>query len=63
MKLEPYWESIFFVMMVSFVVLYTIFLIKDLDNPFDYAVDKDGSNEVSLKPLYDFRSLLKERGM
>ena len=60
LKLEPYWESIFFVMLVSFVVLYMIFLIKDLDNPFDYAGDHEESNEVSLKPLYDVKSTLEE---
>jgi hypothetical protein len=60
LKLEPYWESIFFVMLVSFVVLYMIFLIKDLDNPFDYTGNYEGSNEVSLKPLHDVRTSLEE---
>jgi hypothetical protein len=60
LKLEPYWESIFFVVLVSFVVLYMIFLIKDLDNPFDYAGDHEESNEVSLKPLHDIKSSLEE---
>jgi hypothetical protein len=60
LKLEPYWESIFFVMLVSFVVLYMIFLIKDLDNPFDYACNHEGSNEVSLKPLLDVKVSLEE---
>jgi hypothetical protein len=55
LKLEPYWESVFFVTLVSFAVLYMIFLIKDLDNPFDYAGKGEGSNEVSLKPLYDLQ--------
>jgi hypothetical protein len=58
LKLEPFWESMFFVMLVSFVVLYMIFLIKDLDNPFDYAGGCEGLNEVSLKPLYDLKSTL-----
>jgi hypothetical protein len=60
LKLEPYWESVFFVILVSFVVLYMIFLIKDLDNPFDYVGDDNASNEVSLKPLYDIDLSLKE---
>jgi hypothetical protein len=60
LKLEPYWESIFFVMLVSFVVLYMIYLIKDLDNPFDYAGDYEESNEVSLKPLCDIKSYLSD---
>jgi hypothetical protein len=60
LKLEPFWESIFFVMLVSFVVLYMIYLIKDLDNPFDYSGHDEESNEVSLKPLHDVQSSLEE---
>jgi len=59
LKLEPYWESIFFILLVSFVVLYMIYLIKDLDNPFDYVQDEETSNEVSLKPLHDVKDILK----
>lgn len=58
LKLEPYWESVFFIVLVSFVVLYMIFLIKDLDNPFDYTGNYEKSNEASLKPLYDVKSSL-----
>lgn len=59
LKLEPYWESMFFVLLVSFVVLYMIYLIKDLDNAFDYG-HQEGLNEISLKPLYDVRLSLEE---
>lgn len=57
LKLEPFYEALFFVTIVSFLVLYMIFLIKDLDNPFDYAEFGENGSEVSLKPLHD----LKER--
>jgi predicted membrane chloride channel (bestrophin family) len=60
LKLEPFWESVFFIILVSFVVLYMIFLIKDLDNPFDYTANHDASNEISLKPLYDFKLSLQD---
>jgi hypothetical protein len=53
LKLEPFYEAIFFVTIVSFLVLYMIFLIKDLDNPFDYAEYGENGTEVSLKPLHD----------
>ncbi len=59
LKLEPYWEAVFFVLLDSVVVLYMIYLIKDLDNPFDYG-HNNGSNEVSLKPLFDLCASLKE---
>jgi hypothetical protein len=60
LKLEPYWESVFFITLVSFVLLYMIFLIKDLDNPFDYTSNYEESNEVSLKPLHDIKSSLED---
>jgi hypothetical protein len=60
LKLEPYWESVFFIVLVSFVVLYMIFLIRDLDNPFDYTGNCEVSNEVSLKPLHDVKLSLEE---
>lgn len=51
-KMNPFYESMFFVSFVSFILIYMIFFIKDLDNPFDY--DKASLvEEVSLKPLLD----------
>jgi hypothetical protein len=43
---------------VSFLVLYMLFLIKDLDNPFDYSEYGETGTEVSLKPLRDLRERL-----
>lgn len=61
LKLEPFYESVFFSLVVSFLVLYMLYLIKDLDNPFEY--DKYGENgtEVSLKPLNDLLKRLNEK--
>ena len=53
MKLEPFYESFFFTGVVSFIVLYMIFLIRDLDNPFDYSEHGENGTEVSIKPLHD----------
>lgn len=53
MKLEPFYESLFFTELVSFVVLYMIFLIRDLDNPFDYSEHGENGTEVSIKPIHD----------
>lgn len=52
-KIEPYYESIFFVMFVCFVQIYMVMLIRDLDNPFDYYSGEDVIEHVSLKPIYD----------
>jgi hypothetical protein len=58
LKLEPFYEALFFVTLVSFLVLYMIFLIRDLDNPFDYAEFGENGTEVSLKPLRDLKDRL-----
>jgi hypothetical protein len=61
LKLEPFYEAIFFVTIVSFLVLYMVFLIRDLDNPFDYAEYGECGNEVSLKPLHDLKDRIHNK--
>jgi hypothetical protein len=53
MKVEPFYESVFFTLTVSFLLIYMINLIKDLDNPFDYSEHGEKGTEISLKPLHD----------
>ena len=58
-KMDPFYESIFFVSFVSFIMIYMIYFIKDLDNPFGYC-DKDSLvEEVSLKPILDSQKRLE----
>jgi len=57
-KIEPYYESVFFVAFVPFIMIYMIFLIRHLDDPFDYQDSAQG--EISLKPLLDIKSHLKK---
>ena len=52
-KIDPYYESVFFVAFVSFILIYMVILIKDLDNPFGYYEKENYADEVSLKPLLD----------
>ncbi|MFA6027465.1 MAG: hypothetical protein WC752_00880 [Patescibacteria group bacterium] len=52
-KMDPFYESVFFVSFVSFILIYMIFFIKDLDNPFAYNEEDSLVEEVSLKPLLD----------
>lgn len=62
LKVEPFYESVFFTILVSFLVIYMIFLIKDLDNPFDYSKHGENGTEVSIKPIHDLtHRLLKIR--
>ena len=52
-KIEPFYASVFLTLLISFLILYMIFLIRDLDNPFDYSGKGEGGTEISLKPLHD----------
>lgn len=51
-RIEPFHESLFFVVVVSYLLLFLMFLIRDLDNPFGYY-ENTSSEDVSLKPLED----------
>jgi hypothetical protein len=59
-KIDPYYESIFFVSFVSFILIYMVLLIKDLDNPFGYYEKENYADEVSLKPLLDLQKRLNQ---
>lgn len=57
-QMEYFYESLFFAGFISFMLIYMIFFIKDLDNPFGYG--KNGvAEEVSLKPLLEGYKRLK----
>lgn len=60
MKLEPFYESVFFTVLVSFIVWYMILLIRDLDNPFDYSERGGNGTEVSIKPVSDLIGRISE---
>lgn len=58
-KMDPFYESIFFVSFVSFMMIYMIRLIRDLDDPFGYGdAETAPDDEVALKPLLDSRKRL-----
>jgi len=59
-RIDPYYESLFFVSFVSFILIYMIFFIKDLDNPFGYIESDNLVEDVSLKPLLDCGRRLDE---
>lgn len=60
-KINPYYESIFFVGFVSFILIYMVFLIRDLDNPFGYYEKENFAEEISLKPLLDLEKRLGQK--
>jgi hypothetical protein len=59
-KMDPYYESVFFVSFVSFILIYMVELIKDLDNPFAYYEKVKYTDEVSLKPLMDLKKRIEK---
>ncbi|MCC6701933.1 MAG: hypothetical protein IT221_10445 [Fluviicola sp.] len=56
--IEPFYASLFFTTLVTFLISYMFLLIHDLDNPFDYSTKGESGTEVSLKPLYDLEKEL-----
>jgi hypothetical protein len=51
-KIEPFYESLFFVTVISYLMIFLLMLIRDLDNPFGYY-DRYSGEDVSLKPLVE----------
>ncbi len=60
LNLEPYRESLFFVLFVAFILSYMLFLLRDLDNPFSYY-EKDSVEKVSLRPIEDLKARLEAK--
>ena len=58
-KIDPFYESLFFVGIITFLLAFLSLLIRDLDNPFAYY-ESASSEDVSLKPLVD--ALARMRG-
>jgi len=59
-RIEPFYESIFFLVVGSFLLLFLMFLIRDMDNPFGYY-ENSSSEDVSLNPLEAALSDLQAR--
>jgi uncharacterized protein YutD len=59
-KIEPFYVALFFTLLVTFLISYMFLLIKDLDNPFDYAENGESGTEISLKPIHDLIKAFKK---
>ena len=59
-KIEPFYASLFFTLLVTFLISYMVFLIIDLDNPFDYSAKGESGTEISLKPIHDLESVMND---
>jgi len=61
LKLEPFYEGLFLTIFVSFILIYMLMLIRDLDDPFAYYDKEHSIEEVSLHSLEDLKVRLEER--
>ena len=60
MKIEPFYASLFLTMVVTFLISYMVFLIVDLDDPFDYSVKGESGTEIPLYPLHNLEATMKD---
>jgi predicted membrane chloride channel (bestrophin family) len=64
-KIDSFYESLFFVGVISFLMIFLILLIHDLDDPFAYS-KKYSAENVSLYPidriLSEMEAINKEKG-
>jgi hypothetical protein len=65
-RIDPFYESLFFVGVITFLMIFLILLINDLDDPFAYN-KKYAAENVSLYPikriLTEMETLNSERGI
>jgi len=57
-RIEPFYESLFFVGVISYVMVFLLLLIRDLDNPFGYY-ENGSAEDVSLKPIVEAAGRLR----
>jgi hypothetical protein len=60
-RIDPFYESLFFIALITFLFRYMLALIKDLDDPFEYDLRSPGPDEVSLMPLEEVGARMRRR--
>ncbi len=58
-NIERYYQAMFYLVLIGFLLIYLTVLIKDVDNPFDHYKDGAESAHVSLKPIFDIDEKLR----
>jgi hypothetical protein len=61
LKFDPFYEGLFLTIFVSFILIYMLLLIRDLDDPFAYYDKEHSIEEVSLHSLENLKIRLDER--
>jgi hypothetical protein len=61
LQIEPWWGDLILVSVFTFIIFSILFLIKDMEDPFEYDGDDDvKSDEISLKVLDDLQKEFDE---
>jgi hypothetical protein len=58
-SVDPFYESLFFAGVISYLMIFLLMLIRDLDNPFGYY-EAGSSADVTLQPLQDAAARLSK---
>jgi hypothetical protein len=57
-KLDPLFESLFLIIPITYLFIYLLYLIRDLDNPFEYDTKGESLDEVSIKEIRDLKETI-----
>lgn len=52
-RIDTFYEAIFFTGVIAFLTTYMLLLLRELDDPFNYSNQWQGSDEISLLPLLE----------
>lgn len=61
LKMVPFYQCMVFTLFISFIFVYMLFLIRDLDDPFAYYDQRHSVEEISLHSLEDLETRLEKR--
>lgn len=61
LRMDPFYENLFFTVFVAFIFVYMLLLIRDLDDPFAYYDKKHSVEQISLHSLEDLKLRLEHR--
>ena len=59
-NIEPFYEAMFYLAAIGFVMIYLTLMIRDVDNPFDHYTQGAESAHVSLKPVIDVEQRIRD---
>lgn len=60
-EIQPYYEAMFYLAAIGFLMIYLTILIQDVDNPFDqHKQGGESAAHVSLKPIFDIEEKVRD---